>query len=120
MNLHRKVIELMYEDTLTITEYEKVKDEKTKLTESKEIVVQDNIPCKLSYKSVVSTSQSDTSNELMQVAQIFLAPEIKIKPGSKITVHTKSGYEQSYKQSGVPAVYETHQEIMLDVFERWA
>lgn len=119
MNLHRKVIELMYEDTLTVTEYVKRKNEKTKLMESEEIVVLEGQPCKLSYEQVTQVSQSDVAS-ISQVIKVFLAPEVEIKEGSKLTVTTKAGITKEYKQSGIPAIYPTHQEIVLEAFERWA
>lgn len=120
MNLHRKVIEAMYEDTLTVKEHVKEKNEKTKLMDSKEVVVLEAQPCKLSYENVSAASETNTAASIAQVIKIFLAPEIKIKPGSKLTVATKAGMVQDYKQSGIPAIYPTHQEIVLEVFERWA
>ena len=120
MNLHRKVIELMYEDSFTVTEYVREKNEKTKLMDSKEVTVLENQPCKLSYEKITQASQGDTAASIAQVAKIFLAPEIEIKAGSRLTVTTKAGTVQNYKQSGTPAIYPTHQEIVLEVFERWA
>lgn len=120
MNLHRKVIELMYEDSLTVTEYVREKNEKTKLMDSKEVITLESQPCKLSYEKVTSTTQNDTAAGITQVTKIFLAPEIKIKAGSRLTVTTNAGTVQNYKQSGIPAIYPTHQEIVLEAFERWA
>lgn len=51
--------------------------------------------------------------------RLFLAPEIKVAPGSKITI-TQNGVVGEYKNSGVPAMYDTHQEIMLELFKGWA
>lgn len=120
MNLHRKILETMYEDRLTVVEYQRVKDEKTKLMESKEVVVLENVPCKLSYTRVTQASQENSIATVSQVAKIFTAPEKSIKPGSKLIVTTKAGVTKSYKQSGCVASYSTHQEIVLEAFERWA
>lgn len=120
MNLHRKVVELMYEDSLTVTEYVSKKNEKTKLMEPEEVVVLEEQPCKLSYEKVSQASQSGSTANVVQVTKIFLAPEVQIKEGSKITVTTKAGITKEYKQSGIPAIYPTHQEVVLEAFERWA
>lgn len=120
MNLHRKALELMYEDSLTVTEYVSKKNEKTKLMEPQEVIVLEGEPCKLSYEKITSASQSDTTASITRVTKLFLSPEIEIKAGSKITVTTKAGVVQNYKNSGVSAVYPTHQEIVLEAFERWA
>ena len=56
---------------------------------------------------------------MVQTIKLFIAPEIDIKPGSKIDV-THLGVTTSYKRSGNPAVYHTHQEIMLELWENYA
>ncbi len=120
MNMHRKMLELMYEDSLTVTEYRTEINEKTKFSENVEVVVLDEQPCKLSYEKITQATQGDAAASIMRVTKVFLAPEIEIKAGSKITVTTKVGVVQDYKQSGAPAVYPTHQEIVLEASERWA
>lgn len=54
-----------------------------------------------------------------QSVKLFISPDIVIKAGSKIIV-TQHGRTTEYSNSGVPAVYPTHQEIMLTLFEGWA
>lgn len=120
MNLHRKVIELMYEDILTVTEYVKSKNAKTKLMESQEVVVLEQHPCKLSYENIVQASGSESATHIEQTIKVFMAPEIEVKEGSKLTITTKAGITKDFVQSGIPAIYPTHQEIMLKAFERWA
>ena len=39
--------------------------------------------------------------------------------GSKITV-TQNGVTTDYASSGKPAVYETHQEVILELKEKWS
>lgn len=47
--------------------------------------------------------------------KLFISPDVAIKAGSKIIV-TQHGRTTEYSNSGVPAVYPTHQEIMLTLF----
>lgn len=54
-----------------------------------------------------------------QIIKLFMSPEIEIKPGAKITV-TQAGVTETYECSGTPAVYETHQEIILKLAGRYA
>lgn len=115
----RKAIESTYGGVAVVSEYRKVKDKSTGLTNEGEVVVMEAIPCRLSFEKLQAASQSDTAESITQGTKLFLAPEIVIKPGCKITV-TQSGVTTDYTSSGVPAVYETHQEIVLDLFERWA
>lgn len=63
--------------------------------------------------------QTDTAAKLTQGTKLFIAPEIKIKPGSKIIVE-QNGTTTEYSASGEPAVYFSHSEYMLELFKGWA
>lgn len=114
----RKAIESTYEGVLTVTEHQKVTDENTKLTDYQEVVVMENQPCHLSFETLNSAVQSESAAAVTQTIKLFVSPDISIKAGSKITV-TQAGVTADYTCSGIPAVYETHQEIILELFERW-
>lgn len=114
----RKAIESTYSGTCTITEYQEyVKENRS--TGHREVVVKDNLPCRLSFSSSQAAGQGETASSLNQNIKLFLSPDVVINPGSKITV-TQNGVATEYKNSGVPAVYPTHQEIILELFRRWA
>lgn len=115
----RKAIESTYSGVVTVTEHQKVKDPVTKLTEESDAVVLENHPCKLSFENVKAAVQSDSAAAIAQTTKLFVSPDVSIKAGSKITV-TQAGVTIDYTCSGVPAVYPTHQEIVLDLFEDWA
>lgn len=114
----RKAIESLYKGTCTVTEYQ----EYTKPNKSvghQEVVVLENQPCRLSFSSSPNTHQTETAAQLVQTIKIFLAPEIRVQAGSKLTV-TQNSVTTEYKSSGEPALYQTHQEIMLELFKGWA
>ena len=67
-------------------------------------------------KVVVSSVTNFEDSDVTQVIKLFMAPEINVKPGSKILVKGVGGVV-AYKSSGRPAVYPTHQEILLDLVE---
>lgn len=115
----RKAIESTYEGVLTVTEHQKVTDEKTKLTDYQDVVVIEGQPCHLSFETLNSAVQSESAAAVTQKIKLFVSPDVAIKAGSKITV-TQAGVTADYVSSGIPAVYETHQEIIIDLFERWA
>lgn len=115
----RKAIESTYKGLATISEYKSVTDPVTKLTDKKEVVVLENQPCKLSFETMPPTESSGAVATITQGVKLFLSPDVMIAAGSKITV-TQNGVATAYKNSGVPAVYATHQEIMLTLFQRWA
>lgn len=81
------------------------------VTASEEIVLRDQ-PCRLSFESLSSVGKTETAGEISQRAKLFISPDVGIKTGSVITVR-QDGMEREYAMSGVPAVYPTHQEIML-------
>ena len=115
----RKAIESMYDGTCTIIERQKVKLP-NKSTGFKDIVVLEDIPCRLSFNTVTNTNQTEVgASAVIQSTKVFIAPEIKVKPGSKLTI-TQNDVTTEYKSSGQPAIYTTHQEIELELFERWA
>lgn len=115
----RKAIESLYDGKCTITEHQKIKKENMS-TGFQDVVVQENIPCRLSFKTINNTNQTDTAaSAVVQITKVFLAPEIQIKPGSKLTI-TQNDVTTEYKSSGKPAFYSTHQEIVLELFKGWA
>ena len=115
----RKAIEFLYDDTCTITEHQKVKKENMSIGFA-DVVVLENQPCRLSYKTVTNAKPTETAaSSIVQTTKVFIAPEIKVKPGSKLTI-THKGVTTEYKNSGEPAIYDTHQEIVLELFKGWA
>ena len=110
----RKAIESRYKGLCTILEKRKVKDEVTKATVLRDTVVLSNQPCRLSYSSSGTANQTDTVSNIEQAIKLFIAPEIKIVPGSKLRI-TQNEVTIDYISSGVPAIYETHQEVCLEI-----
>jgi hypothetical protein len=115
----RKAIESLYDSTCTVIEYPQLKDPVTKKTANQEVTVHQDKACRLSYSGNKSTDQTESANSLTQVIKVFIAPELDVKAGSKFVI-TGRGQSVEYKNSGVPAVYDTHQEIVLELFKGWA
>ena len=112
----RKAQEQLYDGVCTVTEYRKVKNEKTKLSGMEDVIVSEGRPCRISFSKVSQSIQGESSANISQSIKLFLSPDVTIQPGSKITV-IQNGVTTVYKSSGVPAVYATHQEIMLELYE---
>ncbi|MCD7819272.1 MAG: hypothetical protein LUH07_09520 [Lachnospiraceae bacterium] len=110
---------LYYCGVCTVTEYQDVTDETTKITRQQEVETLTEQPCNLSFETLDTVDQTDTAAALTQGLKLFIAPEVTIKAGSKLTV-TQNGVTGVYAMSGEPAVYADHQEIMLKLFEGWA
>ena len=114
----RKAKELMYVGLCSVIEYKKFKNE-NKSTSFKEVLVLENEPCKLSFKNITSASETQNVSVITQSVSLILSPDVVIKSGSKIIV-TQNGVTKDYKSSGEPAVYSTHQEIILELFKGWS
>jgi hypothetical protein len=115
----RKAVESLYVGTCTITEHQKVKKE-NKSIGFEDVVVLENQPCRISFQSTNTTSANENgASAVIQTVKLFIAPEVKIKPGSKITI-TQNNVTTEYKNSGEPAFYNTHQVIILELFKGWS
>ena len=114
----RTAVESLYDGKCTITEHQKVRKENGS-TGFQDVVVHEDVPCRLTYSTIKSTNPGDTASTLVQVVKVFLSPDIRVKPGSKMTI-TQNDVTTEYKSSGEPGLYKTHQEIILEIFERWS
>lgn len=113
----RKALEQGYDGTFTVTEHKKV-TKPNHTTGFADVVVLVDQPCRLSFSSIKSAADGNIA-EINQTVKLFFSPDITVKEGSKITV-TQNGVTTDYKQSGTPAHYPTHQEILLELFKGWA
>lgn len=113
-----KQLKRLYDGTCDVVEYEEYQ-RPNKSTGHREVVVMQDVPCRLSFSTINSTNPSDSASKVVQVVKLFVEPDVNIKAGSKIIV-TQHGKSEEYCHSGVSTMYESHQEIVLDLFERWA
>ena len=114
----RKALESMYDGFCTVTEYQEYQKE-NKSTGHREVVTLESIPCRMSFSSLNPTLPTGTASQLGQAIKVFLAPEVQVKPGSKLII-TQNGVTTEYKNSGEPSMYATHQEISLELFKGWS
>lgn len=120
MKKARKVIEDRYEDICEIIELENVYNDETKQTKPTEVIKYNNQACQLSYKTITNNEETDVGGaRKTQITELFISPDLKINPGSKIVV-THKGITTAYKNSGEPAIYNTQQTIILELFDKWS
>lgn len=116
----RKAIERTYIGVCSVLEYVHEVDKKTGISRKTEKIAVENQPCRLSFdvntRTLKPTLSGETASEVRQTVKLFIAPDIEIKPGSKIVV-TQNGVTTAYKKSGQPSVYFSHQEILLELWE---
>ena len=115
----REAIESMYEGLCSVTEMQSVKNPTTGIVKQTPVVVLAGQPCRLSHKSAETTTVANGVAVQNRTIKLFVSPDVEIKPGSKITI-TQNGLTADYKRSGLPAVYESHQEINLIIFDSYA
>lgn len=89
------------------------------VTSQKEVLVKKDIPCRLSFSSASATLESGSAAGVVQTVKLFLAPEVVLRPGSKIEV-VQNDRTECYSQSGKPAVYSSHQEVVLELWKGYA
>lgn len=119
MNIKDLNNKLMYTDTCTVIEYRGIKDPITKITKHEEVIILENQPCRLSLKdSSPSNEEDETHSSATKITKLFISPDIRIREGSKIII-TKNGVTRKYQSSGIPSIYEYHQEIGLRIFKGW-
>ena len=115
----RRAIESLYIGKCTVTVQEESINEETGesiFTEEEKLA---DIPCRLSFSSTPNGTRDGFATDISQTVKLFIAPELDIPNGSKITV-TQNGRTTDYCRSGESAVYTSHQEITLDLFEEYA
>jgi hypothetical protein len=119
MKQARKAIEINYIGKCNVYEKLSITDPVTHITKKHEVLVLENQPCKLSFTSLGTVKMSDSVATVSQVPKLFIAPEIEIKPGSKIEV-TQNNVTTLYQRSGESGKFTTHQEIVLELFTQYA
>lgn len=112
----RKALESLYKDKCNVYErQEYIKENKS--TGHRDVLVISDMPCRISFSSFPANRENDRAAYKEQSIKLFYAPDRVIKPGSKIEV-TRCGVATSYKASGEPARYTTHNEISLELYEK--
>lgn len=115
----RAALESTYLGVCSVYEYGETTDPKTHITTHGEKCILENRPCRISFGSLSAAAENSGAAAVEQSVKLFISPDVRINSGSKISV-TQNGVTTEYAASGVPAVYPTHQEIMLKLFRGWA
>lgn len=111
----KKAIQSLWTGVCNIFGFKDVED-KYGATIHAEVTLFENLPCRLSFKNISQTSQTESFAVSSQVVKLFIAPEVYVPPGSVVEV-TQNGITRKYKHSGISAVYTNHQEIVLEAYK---
>lgn len=75
----------------------------------------ENLPCRLSTKSIYSGAGGEV-NKAIQEIKLFLLNDVFVNVGSRISV-TQNGISRDYRYTGVANVYSNHQELALECIQ---
>lgn len=114
----RKAIQSLWSGVASVTVCEGVLDPVTGRTEPAERVTVEEVPCRVSYRTVSPAAPEGEAAQAGQGVTLYLDPAVDIPEGSKVTV-TQNGVTRDYARSGKAAVYSCHQEVPLEVFRGW-
>ncbi len=114
----KMALEGMYEGRATVIEHRKATDGASRLTSYVDEAVFTDVPCRVAFQRLSAAAQGESA-AANQPVKLFLSPDVEVKPNSKIAV-SQGGAVMEYAMSGVPAVYDTHQEVLLERFRGWA
>ena len=107
---HRRKLEEMYEDRLSITRMVDYKKPNGAMGKRPEVVLSDQ-PCRISQKALGTNGQTDTKNDIAYETKLFISPDVEIKQGDVINV-TRNSVVRKYS-AGESFMYPTHQEISI-------
>ena len=68
----RRIIEKAYEGACTVVEYRDTEDKDSGIKRNKEVIVAENLPCKLSFELNYPSEQTDTVSVISQRAKLFI------------------------------------------------
>ena len=106
----------LWDGRCTISKYEEVTDPTTHQTKEDLVVYAENEPCRLSHKpNTVVNDMTDLATQSKTISLILRA-DLEIPAGCVIEV-TQYNVTNKYKNSSIPSVYFTHQEIELNVYD---
>lgn len=114
----RNAVERLYDRLCTISENKPYKKENGATGQRWEAVAE-NVPCRISFGKIANADIGEKATAVTQVIKLLLSPEIVVKPGSRVKV-IKDSWVDYFEAAGVPAIYDSHQEVMLVLSKRWA
>ena len=109
------ILESTYFDRCTIKRKEKIKDIDTGVTETKEVIIVEDVKCALSKKDTPIMT-SDGVGKLAFSHVLFLNPNVDIQEGD--TVEVSSMGKISIYLASKPFYYSSHSETLLSYKER--
>ena len=111
-----EILESTYFDKCTIKRKEKIKNPDTGVTETKEIIIAEDVKCALSTHNSDNAIAVDGVGKVVQIHKLFLNPNIDLQEGD--TVEVSSMGKISIFLASKPFYYSSHSETLLSYKER--
>ena len=111
-----EILESTYFDKCTIKRKEKIKNHNTGVTETKEVIIVEDVKCALSTHNNDNAMLVDGVGKVVQIHKLFLNPNINLQEGDTVEV-TSIGKTSIYLASK-PFYYSSHSETLLTYKER--
>ena len=114
----KAILTKFYTGTWKVEIKRSITDPKTHKTRPEIETLFENVQCRLSHESK-SVTQSYDRNTVDQTIMLFLDNIYEIPAGSRITV-AQDNVVSRYGMASEPNVFETHQQIELELWEDWS
>lgn len=116
-----KALARLWTDRCSLYIQVKTTDPDTNITGFSEQPLAEDLPCRLSFKSL-SAAKTGTAAAVSQQTVLFLAPQPAVPAGCRIVVRRGGdpALELTFGRSGLPGIYSHHQEVPLEPFRGYA
>ena len=111
-----EILESTYFDKCTIKRKEKIKNPDNGVTETKEVIIVEDVKCALSSHNSDNAMLVDGVGKVVQIHKLFLNPNINLQEGDTVEV-SSMGKISNYLASK-PFYYSSHSETLLTYKER--
>ena len=111
-----EILESTYFDKCTIKRKEKIKNPNTGVTETKVIIIEEDVKCALSTHNSDNAMLVDGVGKVMQIHKLFLNPNINLQEGD--TVEVSSMGKISVYLASKPFYYSSHSQTLLTYKDR--
>ncbi|MED3803692.1 hypothetical protein P4562_17345 [Lysinibacillus xylanilyticus] len=119
VSARRKALERLWRGNCTVKAWRDAEDPVTHITKPKEVSLYNDLKCKLSHKTLTSSSSTGGPAIIAEQIKLSLGNEYEIPAGCKIIV-TQDDVTEEYTRSGKPGIFMDHQEIVLMLFREYA
>ena len=111
-----EILESTYFDRCTIKRKEKIKNPITGVTETKEVIIVEDVKCALSTHNSDNAMLVDGVGKVVQIHKLFLNPNINLQEGD--TVEVSSMGKISIYLASKPFYYSSHSQTLLTYKDR--